>query len=67
MAGFGSMALSSYPGLRSMGYVSLLGTLYSLLCTIMVLVALLTLTDKRNKQSGTPVEPEGKGSGGQEP
>ncbi len=49
IAGFGSMALSSYPGLRSMGYVSLLGTLYCMLCTLMVLVAILTLTEKRNK------------------
>ena len=54
VAGFGSMALSSYPGLRSMGYVSLLGTLYCMLCTIMVLVALLTLTEKRNRTAASP-------------
>jgi predicted exporter len=65
VAGFGSMALSSYPGLRSMGYVSLLGTLFSLLCTIMVLVALLTLTEKRSKEPGMHVGPDGKGPGGQ--
>lgn len=47
IAGFGSMSLSSYPGLRSMGYVSLLGTLYCMAATITVLVALLTLTEKR--------------------
>jgi hypothetical protein len=54
VAGFGSMALSSYPGLRSMGYVSLLGTLYCMLCTIMVLVALLSLTDRRNRTGAGP-------------
>ena len=43
------MALSSYPGLRSMGYVSLLGTLYCMLTTVMVLVALFTLIDKRGR------------------
>lgn len=48
IAGFGSMSLSSYPGLRSMGYVSLLGTLYCMVITLTVLVALLTVTEKRN-------------------
>lgn len=43
MAGFGSMSLSSYPGLRSMGYVSLLGTFFCMLATLTVLVALLAL------------------------
>lgn len=47
IAGFGSMSLSSYPGLRSMGYVSLLGTLYCMVATLTVLVAILTLTEKR--------------------
>ncbi len=47
IAGFGSMSLSSYPGLRSMGYVSLLGTVYCMLATLTVLVALLTLVDRR--------------------
>lgn len=47
IAGFGSLSLSSYPGLRSIGYVSLLGTLYSMVATMTVLVALLTLIEKR--------------------
>lgn len=55
VAGFGSMALSSYPGLRSMGYVSLLGTLYCMLATVMVLVALFTLIEKR---AGRAVGPD---------
>jgi uncharacterized protein len=56
VAGFGSMALSSYPGLRSMGYVSLLGTLYCMLATVMVLVALFTLIEKRGVQPLGPDE-----------
>jgi len=48
IAGFGSMALSSYPGLRSMGYVALLGTLFSLVATLTVLVALLELLERRS-------------------
>jgi uncharacterized protein len=47
IAGFGSMSLSSYPGLRSMGYISLLGTLYCMLATLTVLVALLALAGRR--------------------
>lgn len=47
VAGFGSMSLSSYPGLRSMGYVSLLGSVFCMVATLTVLVALLTLTEKR--------------------
>jgi uncharacterized protein len=47
VAGFGSMSISSYPGLRSMGYVSLLGTLFCMLTTLTVLVALLTLVARR--------------------
>ena len=66
VAGFGSMALSSYPGLRSMGYVSLLGTLYCMLCTEMVLVAVFTLTEKRNKLSSDALKRTGGGSS-QEP
>jgi predicted RND superfamily exporter protein len=50
VAGFGSMSMSSYPGLRSMGYVSLLGTVYCMLATLMVLVAILTLRDRRANQ-----------------
>jgi predicted RND superfamily exporter protein len=48
IAGFGSMSLSSYPGLRSMGYVSLLGSFYCMVATMTVLVALLTLTERRS-------------------
>ncbi|MGA9750493.1 MAG: MMPL family transporter [Acidobacteriota bacterium] len=54
IAGFGSMSLSSYPGLRSMGYVSLLGSLFCMIGTLTVLVALLTVVDrrKRDRQEG---------------
>ncbi len=50
IAGFGSMSLSSYPGLRSMGYVALLGTLFSMVATLTLLVAILTLREKRDTQ-----------------
>ena len=62
VAGFGSMALSSYPGLRSMGYVSLLGTIYCMLCTLMVLVAILTLTERRRGEDCLP-KPVERGEG----
>jgi predicted RND superfamily exporter protein len=42
-----------------MGYVSLLGTLYCMLCTIMVLVALLSLTERRNLNGAGPGEDGG--------
>ena len=38
-----------------MGYVSLLGTLYCMLATVMVLVALFTLIEKRG---GQPLGPD---------
>ena len=57
IAGFGSMSLSSYPGLRSMGYVSLLGTVYCMLATLTVLVALLTLVDRRKQTVGESIDP----------
>ncbi len=50
IAGFGSMSLSSYPGLRSMGYVSLLGTLYCMVATLTVLVAVLTVAKRHPKR-----------------
>ncbi|MEW6756791.1 MAG: MMPL family transporter [Acidobacteriota bacterium] len=56
IAGFGSMVTSSYPGLRSIGYVSLLGTVYSMVTTLTVLVALLTLWDRRRQAKG-PADP----------
>lgn len=62
VAGFGSMALSSYPGLRSMGYVSLLGTIYCMLCTLMVLVAILTLAERRRGEDSFP-KPVERGEG----
>lgn len=53
IAGFGSMSLSSYPGLRSMGYVSLLGTLYCMVATLTVLVAILTVREGRHSRDGS--------------
>ncbi|MFN7970803.1 MAG: MMPL family transporter [Acidobacteriota bacterium] len=43
VAGFGTVALSGYPGIRSMGMVSLLGTVACLLTSLTLLPALLKL------------------------
>jgi hypothetical protein len=62
MAGFGSMVTSSYPGLRSIGWVSLLGTVFSMVGTLTVLVAILTLWDRHRARKGAKspgVEREG--------
>jgi uncharacterized protein len=51
IAGFGSMVFSSYPGLKSVGYVALLGTLSCMVATLTVLVALMTLLDRRKDRA----------------
>jgi predicted RND superfamily exporter protein len=43
MVGFGSLSLSSYPGLRSMGLVAILGALTTCLVALTVLPAFLRL------------------------
>lgn len=43
IVGFGSLSLSSYPGLASMGIVAALGTLFSCLAAVTVLPALFSL------------------------
>ena len=48
MVGFGSLVTSAYPGLRSMGLVALLGTLFSLVTTMTILVALLELFERKS-------------------
>ncbi|HTQ81082.1 MAG TPA: MMPL family transporter, partial [Thermoanaerobaculia bacterium] len=52
IAGFGSFALSHYPGLRSIGYASTFGVGLSALASITLLPAILTLGQKR----GSPPE-----------
>jgi len=41
--GFGSLSLSSYPGLRSLGLVAILGALFSALAAVTILPAYLSL------------------------
>jgi len=45
--GFGSLALSHYPGLRSMGYVAILGAAATALVSITLLPALVSLARRR--------------------
>ena len=52
VAGFGSMSLSSYPGLRSTGYVAILGALGTALVATTLLPAYLSL--RRRKRLGRP-------------
>ena len=48
MIGFGSLSLSHYPGLRSMGLVAILGALSTCLVSLTVLPAYLTLRSRRH-------------------
>jgi hypothetical protein len=49
MAGFGTLVLSHYPGLRSMGYVAVIGISACLMASIIILPALYTLILKWKK------------------
>lgn len=50
--GFGSLALSHYPGLRSMGYVAVLGAVATALVSITLLPALVALGRRRAARAG---------------
>jgi uncharacterized protein len=52
IAGFGSLYFSSFPGLKSVGLVALLGTLFSMITTLSFLIAVLSLMEKRKKRKG---------------
>lgn len=54
MVGFGSLSLSHYPGLRSMGLVAILGALATCLVALTVLPAYLALRDRRWRAAGGP-------------
>jgi predicted RND superfamily exporter protein len=47
MIGFGSLSLSHYPGLRSMGLVAILGTLATALIAITLVPAIFALMKNR--------------------
>ena len=47
VVGFGSMSLSHYPGLRTTGYVAILGALATAVVAITIVPALLRLTAKK--------------------
>ena len=50
--GFGSLALSHYPGLRSMGIVAILGAAATALVSITLLPALVALSRRRAQKAG---------------
>lgn len=49
MAGFGSLYFSSFPGLKSVGLVAFMGTLYGMLASLTFLIAMLAIHIKREK------------------
>lgn len=53
MTGFGSLVLSHYPGLRSMGIVALMGAFSTACVSLTVLPAILTLYDLRRTPQDT--------------
>jgi predicted RND superfamily exporter protein len=54
VVGFGSLSLSHYPGLRSMGLVAVLGVVFTCVAAIALLPALLTLWVRRRPPSAPP-------------
>lgn len=52
MVGFGSLSLSHYPGLRSMGLVAILGALATCLVSLTVLPAYLSIRNRRRLERG---------------
>lgn len=52
MVGFGSIALSHYPGLKSMGYVAVIGVGTCLLTSLFLLPPILSILGKANRRKG---------------
>jgi uncharacterized protein len=52
IAGFGSLYFSSFPGLKSVGLVAGLGTLFAMLTNISFLIAVMALIERRKKKRG---------------
>jgi len=57
IVGFGSIGFSHYPGLKTVGFVAILGALSTCLITITLLPAFLSWRDRRS--AVMPVEPAG--------
>jgi predicted RND superfamily exporter protein len=49
MVGFGSLMMSRYKGLGSLGFVSILGILFCLYFSLIALPALIAIVDRRRK------------------
>ncbi len=52
IVGFGSLSLSHYPGLRSMGLVAILGAIATCIVSLTILPAYLSLRRDRRRRSG---------------
>jgi predicted RND superfamily exporter protein len=50
IASFGSLALSGHPGMTSMGQLLTIAIVYTLVCTLIVLPALMTWVERRTAQ-----------------
>ena len=57
MVGFGSLVLSHYPGLRSMGWIAILGTSTTAILSISALPALMTLLPQPISSNAAPHPP----------
>ncbi len=55
IVGFGSLSLSHYPGLRSMGLVAILGALATCIVSLLVLPAYLSLRRERRRRTADHV------------
>lgn len=69
IVGYGSFAISHYPGLRSIGYASTFGIGLSGLAAITLLPAILTMNEKRSaaRNAGNPPDPAGDPATGRAP
>ncbi|MEL7059586.1 MAG: MMPL family transporter [Acidobacteriota bacterium] len=52
LCGFGSLAFSHFPGLRSVGAAAILGTVAAAVVSVTVLPALLALLERRSRRGG---------------
>lgn len=57
VVGFGSLATSHYPGLKSMGFVATMGTVATAIVALSVLPAVMELLGRRSARRATAEEP----------
>jgi uncharacterized protein len=54
LSGFGNLAFSSHPGMASMGKLLSIGIIFTLICALVVLPALITPTVNERQMQSTP-------------